>query len=37
MMEVALPEDAWVNTDPNAKRMKAEAEVAPSLLLERRA
>ncbi len=35
MMEVAVPEDAWVNTDPNAKRMKAEADVSPSLPLER--
>ena len=35
MMEVAVPEDAWVNTDLNAKRMKAEADVSPSLPLER--
>lgn len=37
MMEVAVPENAWATTDPNAKRMKAEAEPPPSLLLERRA
>ena len=37
MMEVAVPENAWATTDPNAKRMKAEADEPPSLLLERRA
>jgi hypothetical protein len=36
MMETAVPEDAWVTSDPNAKRMKAEAEISPTLLLERR-
>ena len=34
MMETAVPEDAWVTSDPNAKRMKTEAETAPRLLLE---
>jgi hypothetical protein len=37
MMEVAVPEDAWVTTDPNAKRMKAEIDPTPRLLLERSA
>jgi len=37
MMDVAVPEDAWVQSDPNAKRMRAEAEAAPPLLWERRA
>lgn len=36
MMEVAVPENAWTTTDPHAKRMKAEADEPPSLLLERR-
>jgi hypothetical protein len=37
MMDVAVPEDAWVQSDPNAKRMKAEVEAAPPLLWEGRA
>ncbi len=37
MMDVAVPENAWATTDPNAKRMKAEPEPPPGLLLERRA
>lgn len=37
MMEVAVPENAWATTDPNAKRMKAEPDPPPRLLLERRA
>jgi hypothetical protein len=37
IMEVAVPEDAWATTDPNAKRMKAEDDAPPSFLLERRA
>jgi Domain of unknown function (DUF4365) len=37
MMEAAVPEDAWATTDPNAKRMKAETDPTPSLLLERSA
>ncbi|MDR3474369.1 MAG: DUF4365 domain-containing protein [Devosia sp.] len=37
MMEAAVPEDAWVTSDPNAKRMKAEPEPPPSLLWESRA
>jgi hypothetical protein len=37
IMDVAVPEDAWVQSDPNAKRMKAEAEAPPGLFLERRA
>lgn len=36
MMEVAVPENAWTTTDLHAKRMKAEADEPPSLLLERR-
>lgn len=32
-METAVPEDAWVTSDPNAKRMKAD-EAVPSLLWE---
>jgi hypothetical protein len=32
MMDVAVPEDAWAQSDPNAKRMKAETEVPPRLL-----
>ncbi len=36
MMETAVPEDAWVTSDPNAKRMKSEVEASPVLLLERR-
>jgi hypothetical protein len=32
MMDVAVPEDAWAQSDPNAKRMKAEIEAPPSLL-----
>lgn len=32
-METAVPEDAWVTSDPNAKRMKAD-DGAPSLLWE---
>jgi len=34
MMETAVPEDAWATSDPNAKRMKAETETPPALLLE---
>jgi hypothetical protein len=34
MMEAAVPEDAWATSDPNAKRMKAETETPPALLLE---
>ena len=37
MMEVAVPENAWATTDPNAKRMKPEPDPPPRLLLERRA
>lgn len=37
MMDVAVPEDAWAQTDPNAKRMKVEPEEPPALLWERRA
>lgn len=33
-MEAAVPEDAWVTTDPNAKRMRSDAESAPSMLWE---
>ena len=36
IMEVAVPEDAWATSDPNAKRMKAEDDAPPSFLLERR-
>ena len=35
-MERAVPEDAWLISDPNAKRMQPEAETAPTLLLEAR-
>ncbi len=37
MMDVAVPENAWATSDPNAKRMKAEDDAPPSFLLERRA
>jgi hypothetical protein len=37
VMDVAVPEDAWVQTDPNAKRMKPENEDPPALLWEKRA
>lgn len=37
IMEVAVPEDAWATTDPNAKRMKAQDDAPLSFLLERRA
>jgi hypothetical protein len=32
MMETAVPEDAWVTSDPNAQRMQAEADIAPPTL-----
>ena len=34
-METSVPEDAWVKTDPNAARMKAQAEADPTLLTPR--
>ncbi len=37
IMDVAVPEDAWVQSDPNANRMKTENEAPPSLFWERRA
>jgi hypothetical protein len=35
-MDVAVPEDAWIQSDPNAKRMKADADEPQGLFWESR-